>query len=66
MKDIENKIIKKAIEYTEPYRPFRVDREDGEWYGSWAWFDVLDDEDADKLRELCLAVQEYLKCLGKL
>ena len=64
MKDIENKIIKKAIEYTEPYRPLEKG-EDGEWYGSWAWFDVLDDEDADKLRELCLAVQEYLKCLGK-
>ena len=65
MKDIEKKIVDKAIEYTESYRPLEKG-EDGEWYGSWAWFDVLDKEDAVKLRELCLIVQEYLKYLGKL
>ena len=63
MKDIENKIIKKAIKYTEPYRPLTA-LGNGKFFGTWAWLDVSGDERKD-LKKLCLAVQEYLKCLGK-
>ena len=59
MTTLEEKIIDKVIEYTEPYRPL-TKGEDGEWYGPWTWLDVVEPDEANMLREMCLLVQEYL------
>lgn len=60
MDDVEKKIIEKAIEYTEPYRPIEKDKY-GECNGPWPWLDVLWDAEYEMLEELCLLIQEHLE-----